>query len=299
MVKQKLSIAIRLLFCALLAAGTVRDVSAESHEKVVLKWLGTAGWEIQYRQKIILIDPFLTRKDRVMDAEWKTDEAAVIKTITGADYIFAGHSHVDHIGDMPVIAKRFGSKIIGSRTTTNLMLTGGVNPTQLVTINGGENLIARDFSVRVIESRHGWLLRNGKRVQPRSEEILEPRAGPLLGRDFVEGKSFLYYFTFGKQTVLHQSTGNFIEENLTGLHSDLALLAPIQGYEPKAVLKLLKPKVIILHHFDEWRAPFSEGIQESNTRRAQRFVREVAAVDSRIKVVIPKFLETFAMDEVL
>ena len=195
-------------------------LATESEEKVTLKWLGNAGWEIQLGKTIILIDPFLTRKDRIMDAEWKTDEAEVLKVIKGADYIFAGHSHHDHIGDVPFIAKRFGAKVIGSRTTVNLMLTAEVNPSQLVTIGGGESLIAKDFSVQVIESRHGWLLRNGKRVQPKSEEILEPKSRPLLGRDFVEGKSFLYYFTFGKHRVLHQSTGNFIEENLSGITAE-------------------------------------------------------------------------------
>ena len=84
---------------------------------MILKWLKQAGWEIQTGKTIIFIDPFLTRKDRSMGAEWKTDEEAVLKVIRGADYIFAGHSHHDHIGDVPFIAKRFKSKIIGSRTT--------------------------------------------------------------------------------------------------------------------------------------------------------------------------------------
>jgi L-ascorbate metabolism protein UlaG (beta-lactamase superfamily) len=106
----------------------------QEKDRVVLKWLGTAGWEIKLGKTIILIDPFLTRKDRSMGAEWKTDEEALLKVIKGGDYIFAGHSHHDHIGDIPFIAKRFGSKIIGSRTTTNLALTGGVDESQIITI---------------------------------------------------------------------------------------------------------------------------------------------------------------------
>jgi L-ascorbate metabolism protein UlaG (beta-lactamase superfamily) len=253
----------------------------------------TAGWEIQVGKTVILIDPFLTRKERVMDAEWKTDEAAVLKVVRGADYIFAGHSHHDHIGDIPFIAKRFGSKVIGSRTTTNLMLTAGVNPSQLITISGGEHLLARDFNVRVIESRHGWLLRNGRRIQPKSGEILEPRAGPLFGRDYVEGKSFLYYFTIGNHRILHQSTGNFIEENLAGLTPDTILMAPVQGYDLSNVLKILNPRMIIHHHFDEWSAPFAQGIQESNTKRAERFVREVKAVNEKIKVIVPSYFDIY------
>ncbi len=253
-------------------AQTIAEEPQEK-ERVVLKWLGTAGWEIQLGKTIILIDPFLTRKEATYQ-EWKTDEEAVLKVIKGADYIFAGHSHRDHISDVPFIAKRFGSKIIGSRTTTNLALTAGVDKSQVITISGGEKLDFKEFSVQVIKSQHGFLTIRGHPRQPKFEEILRPWGGPIMGTDFVEGGSYLYYFTFGKHRVLHQSTPNFIEEHLTGLHSDVALLASNHlGFNLERVLKALNPKVIILHHFDHHfdglRAPFSEGIPEANIRRAQ------------------------------
>src|SRR5918992_297096 len=142
--------------------------------RVTLKWLGTAGWEVQFGQTKILIDPFLTRQQSVAEEEWKTDEEAVLNVISGADYIFAGHSHADHIGDIPFIAKRFGAKIIGSRTTVNLALSAGVDKAQLTTISGGEKLDFKDFSVQVIKSQHGILTREGQERQPRSAEITRP-----------------------------------------------------------------------------------------------------------------------------
>jgi L-ascorbate metabolism protein UlaG (beta-lactamase superfamily) len=75
-------------------------IEVAAQEGVVLKWLGNAGWEIRAGETIILIDPFLTRKEANPGAEWKTDENAVLKVISKADYIFAGHSHADHIGDL-------------------------------------------------------------------------------------------------------------------------------------------------------------------------------------------------------
>jgi L-ascorbate metabolism protein UlaG (beta-lactamase superfamily) len=276
-------------------AAEPKTAATSVQEKVTLKWLGTVGWEIRIGKSTILIDPFLTRTDRSMDAEWKTDEEAVLKVISGADYIFAGHSHHDHIGDVPFIAKRFGSKIVGSRTTANLALTAGVDKSQTVTVNGGEKLDFNDFSVQVIESRHGW--RQGRPPRKENEEILRPWRGPVMGRDFVDGGSFLYYFTFGSHRVLHQSTANLIEEKLAGVRPDVALLAVgHDGYNLERVLKALKPKVIIIQHFDEWRAAFSEGIPESNKRRAQRFAREIRAVDNQIRVIIPDFFMTHALE---
>jgi len=194
----------------------------------------------------------------------------------------AGHSHHDHIGDVSFIAKRFGSKIIGSRTTTNLALTAGVDKSQVITISGGEKLDFKDFSVQVIESRHGW--RQGRPPRKESEEISRPWRGPIRGRDFVDGGSFLYYFTFGRQRVLHQSTGNVIEEKLKGLRPDFMLMnSGHQGYDLASVLKSINPKVIVVHHSDDWGAPFSEGISEANMKRARAFARAVGRWTVRSK----------------
>jgi L-ascorbate metabolism protein UlaG (beta-lactamase superfamily) len=265
-------------------------------QRVTLKWLGTAGWEIQFAQTKILIDPFLTRKQSVAAEEWKTDEEAVLNVISGADYIFAGHSHADHIGDIPFIAKRFGAKVIGSRTTVNLSLSAGVDKALLTTISGGEKLDFKDFSVQVIESQHGVLNRGGQKRQPKSAEITSPLSGPTLGKHFVEGGSYLYYFTFGKLRLLDQSTGNFIEENLHGLEPDVAILAENSNYDWTEAIKILRPKTVIVHHYDDWHVPLSSGMTAAVRRRAQRLEREVKSVDRNIKVIIPQFLKTITLE---
>jgi Beta-lactamase superfamily domain len=159
-----------LVIFLLIVTGGRATQAAESdsapRQRVTLKWLGTAGWEIQYGQSKILVDPFLTRKQPVAEEEWQTDEAAVLSVINGSDYIFAGHSHGDHIADVPFIAKRFGSKVIGSRTTVNLSLSAGVDKSQLTAISGGEKFDFKDFSVEVIESQHGVLNRGGQNANP-------------------------------------------------------------------------------------------------------------------------------------
>jgi L-ascorbate metabolism protein UlaG (beta-lactamase superfamily) len=274
------------------------QTAADAHQEkagVVLKWLGNAGWEIQIGATVVLIDPFLTRSEANRSAEWKTHEEAVLRVIKRADYIFAGHSHADHIADIPFIAKKFGSKVIGSRTTTNIALAGGVEKSQLVSIGGGEKLVFRDFSVQVIESEHGQLTRGGRARRVKFEEITEPWSGPIMGNAFVEGGSYLYLFTFGNHRLLHQSTGGFIIDKLTGLKADTALLYPMERNDLASILKLLQPKTVLLHHFDRWRSPFPEGLPESSLRRGRRVVRDVAAVDSQIKVIVPKFFEVHVL----
>jgi L-ascorbate metabolism protein UlaG (beta-lactamase superfamily) len=183
-----------LILISIMASIAFRSEAAQSEtgsalpstQHVTLKWLGTAGWEIQVGHTKILIDPFLTRQQAIASEEWQTDEEAVLNVISGADYIFAGHSHADHVGDIPFIAKRFGAKVIGSRTTVNLSLSAGVDKAQLTTISGSEKLDFKDFSVQVIKSRHGILTRDGQKRQPRSAEITRPLSGRILGKHYVE-----------------------------------------------------------------------------------------------------------------
>ncbi len=292
-----------LMVSLIVASIAVRPVQAAESEtplpqtqRVTLKWLGTAGWEIQFAQTKILIDPFLTRKQAVAGEEWKTDEEAVLNVIGGADYIFAGHSHADHIADIPFIARRFGAKVIGSRTTINLSLSAGVDKAQLTAISGGEKLDFKDFSVQVIESQHGVLKRGGERRQPKATEITSPLSGPILGKHFVEGGSYLYYFTFGKLRLLDQSTGNFIAENLHGLQPDVAILAENSNHDWTEAIKILRPKTVIVHHYDDWRVPLSSGMTAAVRRRAQRLEREVKSVDRNIRVIIPEFLQTITLE---
>jgi hypothetical protein len=54
------------------AAQSQSGSASPTTQHVSLKWLGTAGWEIQIGQTKILIDPFLTRQQAVASEEWKT-----------------------------------------------------------------------------------------------------------------------------------------------------------------------------------------------------------------------------------
>ena len=117
-----------------------------------------------------------------------------------------------------------------------------------------------------------------------------------MGEAFVEGGSYIYLFAFGNLRVLHQSTGNFIEENLKGWQPGIAMLAENSNYSWPDALKILRPKTVIIHHYDEWRTPFANGIPGANIRRAERFQRVIKSVDNQIKVIIPDLLKPVVLE---
>lgn len=95
---------------------------------------------------------------------------------------------------------------------------------------------------------------------------------------------------------MDQSTGNFIEEYLHGLEPDVAILAENGNYDWTEAIKILHPKTVIVHHYDNWRVPLSSGMTAAVRRRALRLEREVKSVDRNIKVIIPEFLKTITLE---
>jgi hypothetical protein len=53
---------------------------------------------------------------------------------------------------------------------------------------------------------------------------------------------------------------NFIEENLRGLEPDVAILAENSNYNWSEAIKILRPKTVHRHHYDDWRVPLSSGM---------------------------------------
>jgi hypothetical protein len=74
------------------------------------------------------------------------------------------------------------------------------------------------------------------------------------------------------------------------------LAATQRAYDLRRALEILAPKTIILHHFDQWRAPIPEGMPEANRKRAQRFAAEIHAVNPNIKVIIPEFFAPIELE---
>ena len=78
--------------------------------EVEIRYLGAAGLYLHWGEDSILLGPFFSNPGlpRVLLGEWRADDAAIQHGLAGIDVpkveaIFAGHSHYDHIGDLPVV----------------------------------------------------------------------------------------------------------------------------------------------------------------------------------------------------
>lgn len=86
-------------------AGRPADTSG-----VTIRYLGAAGLYLRRGEDSILLGPFFSNPNlfRVLFGRWRTDDPAIARgldgvPVSGVEAVFAGHSHYDHIGDLPAI----------------------------------------------------------------------------------------------------------------------------------------------------------------------------------------------------
>jgi L-ascorbate metabolism protein UlaG (beta-lactamase superfamily) len=305
----------RLIVC--LTCVTLFPTLVFAQENLRLAYLGTAGWEITDGKTVILVDPYLSRfkmktpNDDISPDDHRPflgdddvivpDEAVINAHIKRADFILITHTHLDHVIDMPYIARRTGAIVIGTESTANFAHLNGVPSDQIVEVKGGEDLEFGVFSVRVIPSLHG-ILRRAPNVArdpgPPSSAVFPPDARlPLRRRDVsIEGRTLAYLVRLAGKQVLVFGSMNYIEREVEGLRPDVALIGAmperreVYNYVPRLLHALGYPSLVLPTHWDRFNVPFSTS-QTPATQRLQSFVIEVKAASPGTRVIVPEYFQ--------
>jgi L-ascorbate metabolism protein UlaG (beta-lactamase superfamily) len=226
---------------------------------MILKWLGTAGFEITAGDRIFLIDPYLTRNKK----------ARPIQTLQSSDFpdvdaIFITHGHFDHIYDVPVIASRCNSKVYCGTGISPTMVQKDLDRDRITEVfDEGSIFEFGDIQAQAFKSRHVkfdrlLFFRTLARINIRIPNYL-----PLM-REYPVGQVLSWRFTLEGKTIHHfGSAGSTAEElmQFENLTTDV-LLVPLQGHSriceiALEYVKALKPKMVIPHHQDDFYPPIS------------------------------------------
>jgi L-ascorbate metabolism protein UlaG (beta-lactamase superfamily) len=292
--------------------------AAEMSNQVVLKYLGTAGWEISDETTTILIDPYLsringppppgghsisgdTRKAYGWDDVATPDEAAIDSRISGADFVLVTHTHYDHILDVPHIALKTGAAVIGTESTENVMRAYGVHEEQLITVRGGEDYQFGSFSLKVIPSIHSPLDR--KRYFSSGTAPPGLKAPLTLAQIHPEGGTLAYLIRFHGHQILVFGGMNYIEREITGLEPDVALIGAgasrkeIYDYSGRLMRDLHYPAIVLPTHWDNFLAPYGAS-QQPALEALQSFIKEIVVASPRTKVIVPKYFEAIHLSPV-
>lgn len=235
---------------------------------VSVRWLGTAGFEIRHAGRVLLFDPYLTRASlgRCVFSTLKPDVAAITRVIERADAIVVGHTHFDHVLDVPTIARLSNARVLGSTSAASLCRMDGVPPAQIVDVqhalrHGTYETEVGPFQLRFFPSAHSKLLL-GKRV-PASGEITDCDAVPLRAGGYRCGAVFAVEVRVAGRTIFHLGSAELVEATLPPREVDL-LLFTVAGWQqtPRVVeraMSRLSPRAVLLSHWDDFFRPLEEG----------------------------------------
>ncbi|OEI79568.1 hypothetical protein AST99_13435 [Formosa algae] len=283
-------------------------------QELKLKYFGGAGWEMSDGNVTILVDPYIsrlklgdspsnskddTRKPYYPEDVYQSDTVTINKVLNKkVDYILVHHSHLDHLADVPYIAKKTGAMVIATETSCKILKAYGIPESQLLRVRGGEDYQFDAFSVRVIPSIHSAL--NDKHYYD-SRTHDEDIDLPLKLEDFIEGKSLMFLVRFKDHKVLTAGSMNFLEREVDGLKPDVILpgvnFSRLEIYKyTERLMKLTNyPKIVIPTHWDNFRVPYGFSQDDAIEKKIKPFLEEMKQASPNSKVIVPVHLETITI----
>ena len=228
-----------------------------------LTWLGAAGFRVETDEgAIFLIDPFLSRPPAaspVLPIQYSD--------LFPIDEIFLTNGRFDHALDTPVLVEQTGAIVHASTPVCQHLAQEDVSPNSLepVTFNKTKQIGSlrwQAFRGQISQVDSSPSLRALTRLPAYNHDPNILTHIQTLDRQWPQGEVVTYYFQSNDLSLLHFGSAGWIDSVIEPLQPDVALL-PVERSSTAddnvvQLATLLKPKVIIPHHWDNYYPPLSE-----------------------------------------
>jgi L-ascorbate metabolism protein UlaG (beta-lactamase superfamily) len=280
------------------ATHTVAPSTSTSTHPVALTYLGVAGWKLDDGAHTLLVDPYFSRLAVETASLPLTPNRAVIAQYgpVHADAILVGHSHYDHLLDVPDLAKRTGATVVGTESTCNVARAAGVPEEHLVPARGQETFQLGPFSVHAVRGLHS-LTGVPDAAIPRDVTM------PMSADAYAEGGTLQYLVRVEGHAILFIGTASFIESEIEGLRPDVAVIATrlrekVPDYSCRLMKVLGHPRLVLTNHFDaHWNplGPKQMQIEDADRADLMRFAEEIHGCSPETKVIVPTHLQPISI----
>jgi L-ascorbate metabolism protein UlaG (beta-lactamase superfamily) len=270
------------------APGALRSSSATP---VRVTWLGTAGFSIEHDGFVLLIDPYLTRASllRCATGPLRSERAAISKYTPKADAIVAGHTHFDHVLDVPAIALATGATVYGSSSCAHLCRASGLDAAHVVDVEAqvGRGPVRADvgpFEVRFVPSVHSRFALG--RV-PFPGDIADCESVPLWTHHYKCGAVFGVDVRVAGRRIYHLGSADLVdaapEAGVDLLLMCVAGWTTTERFAPR-VMKALRPGAVLLSHWDDFFSPMERGARSLPAMQMPRLVDALTTLEPTTKI---------------
>ena len=270
---------------------------------ISLRWLGVAGLELNVNNRTLVIDPYFTRFPitKLWFGKVQPNHELVEEKIQHCDFILITHAHFDHLMDVPDVVHNTNASVFGSPNACRLLIACGVPNDRVHEISAGDTLSLEEFQVEVTRAEHVKLPGFTPGSLP---STIRP---PLRARDYRMDHD-LSFLIFADGHRLLTDPG---ERPELDIQPDVLFLFPLRNYPYyKSLLPLLRPKLVIPTHWDDFFRPLSRPLRPQTRYPAlnfppiqrvnlKKFCQMIEKLSPQTKVLIPEIFHSYDLAEIL
>jgi Beta-lactamase superfamily domain len=256
----------------------VNDSGATPSNGVRVTYLGTNGYEFEFKGHALLVDPYFSRVDLLSVAFGSRIQPNVSRINDGlrhlapkADAILVTHGHFDHLLDVPPVMAKTRARLIASASSVDIAKRAGASSGE--TVKAGDVRRIGPWKIRVLSATHDRLFGKVPFDRPPSQANRSAEApakagsakaeSPQRAADWICGEPLAFLIEVNGQRIYIDSGGTQAQLP-PNERVDLAILGmalPDSRARLAAALARLQPRYFLPSHQDDFFRPLSAGFQ--------------------------------------